>query len=207
MSDNPETASVCTRCNLAQSSQHQFCARCGTPLNQHDNFIEIWEAKLAEQPQVVPAKKFPIHLTSLIGLGTLVLICIALFIVSPGLGIGITVLALPAVVRTFIVVQKQKSAGKAVGEGKTIYLFVASLGTTYVIAFVTFLATTAVFIGLGIILLFATCLTSVANPRNPGFDPEKMLLGIGLVSLLVAAAVLWSFSFWVRDRWRRDTKI
>ena len=207
MSDKPAATSICTRCNLEQPAQHQFCARCGTPLNQTDNLMEIWEAKLAEQPQVVLAKKFPIQLTSIIGLGTLVLICIALFIASPGLGIGITLLALPALVRTFVVVQKQKSAGKSVGEGKTIYLFAASLGTTYVIAFVTILAMTGVFISLSIILLFATCIAALGNPQNPGFDPEKMMVGIGLVSFLVAVGVLWLFSFWVRDRWRRDTKV
>ncbi len=208
MTEKPVPYSVCNRCDLAQSPQHRFCARCGLELNPQGNLVELWEAKLAQDQQFKQkniSAKFPVGAMSLIGGATLIVICIVLYMVLPGIGIAVVILALPALIRTMIVVQRQKSSGKTVTEGKGLTLFLSSLVTTYLISFVTFVATAAVFLGLAIVLLFATCFSLASNQRN--FDPDQVMFGIGIVSLVVGAAVFWGFSFWVRERWRRDTKI
>lgn len=206
MTTQPSPEIVCRRCYLAQPTKHKFCARCGTALALQRESTEVIAANVAAKPPILQAGRFSNRSASLFGGVTLILICLELFAVSPGLGIAAAVLALPALIRTVLVVRLRQAKGKPINDGQKFGLFLASLGTTYIITFVTFLATAGVFIGASITLLFATCLVAVTNPRGPNPDMEKLMMIVGVICLVVAAAVLLGFSFWVRDRWRRDVQ-
>jgi hypothetical protein len=131
---------------------------------------------------------------------TLIAVCLGAATIAPGLGIGLAIAALPAVLRTTVLVRDFKAKhGQSPGMIDKTMTFMASLSLFLVIA----VASAAGF--------YATCWVGffggvvVAQPFI-GFDALGVGLTVGVILGIIAGllilVVLWRKLFWPRRRGR-----
>lgn len=125
---------------------------------------------------------------------TAVAICLAMIVALPGLGILLSILAVPPVFRTILVVQARKRRSLPTDHAKTVTMFVSS-------ALVTLITVTAV-LGTSLLTLCGACFAAMGTGVA---DDSAFWLALGL-AFLVGLAVFIGMSFWMRARWRRDTR-
>ncbi len=196
----------CPRCRNPVSAKIGQCWKCGTRLK----FVPAAKNDIAPGPKeaAVPAvlvsRSEPAINSSSFGLAgllltiTLIAVCLALFAAAPGLGIIMAVLALPAFIRTLMVVEQRKKSGKPVSTNAKVGLYLGSFGVTLVVTIVTVFASALTFC--------LSCLGGLALMTNSGQRySEGMIIFIAIgLTILVTGLLIWAFSKWIRNRWRRD---
>jgi hypothetical protein len=153
-------------------------------------------AEVVETP-VVPdwerqrrANPTQFSLESLMLVVTLVAVCLGMVMALPGLGILISIVAAPALVRTLIAGYQEKAAGGHMTLTEKVMAFVASTGVTLAVLVTGFAAFGAA--------CFGSCLVALGVQesgaiRNVNGDTVIMtLLGFSaLVGLATAVALFW----------------
>ncbi len=148
-------------------------------------------------PHSAASNRATFSISSLLLITTLIAVCMALIVAVPGLGILLSIFSLPPLVRTTILIRHRLKSGLPVETGSKVVWFLASLGTTMLITFATCC--------LSFVAFFVSCLVMI--PIAGQGSGEQILLAVASIfTLIVAGLVLWLFSFWMRARWRRDTK-
>ena len=196
--EKAERRIACPTCRATVTQDTPFCWKCGSQLKT-DGF-ESRGIELPDKPS--GSAGFNFSIASLLLLTTLIAIFLALFAAAPGLGVFLAVLSIPPFVRTLMVVNRRKAMGQQVSGGRKAGLFLGSLGVTLLITWATMFAAAIAF--------FFSCLGAFAflDPgASGGANVEAVFLWITIgFTLTFTGLVLWAFSFWIRARWRRDTK-
>jgi len=96
-----------------------------------------------------PSPPFQFGLSSLLLITTLAAVVMSVSVMVPGIGIVLAIIATPALIRTYVLVQRSREDGKLASVQEKTLLFLACLGISALIA----LATGAAF--------FVTCLVGV----------------------------------------------
>ena len=170
-----------------------YCGKCGAYLEiDPSGAIQVQPDKRADINEASVGYQFSVSTMLLVT--TLVAVCVALFAAAPGLGILLSIIAVPPFIRTLMLVRRRKVKGQEVSPAAKVGLYLGSLGVTLVITYVTLFAS---------ILTF--CLSCVGIFAVSGGSGEQGAFLIAtIMSLAVAGLILWAFSSWVRHRWRRD---
>ncbi len=202
MSDAQPDQLFCGTCLTPLKASGQVCSRCG------------WKVgALAASPALRTSPKNPFlddeksgidrGTSTSFSLGTLLLVItiigvlLGITVAVPGLGIALTLLAVPPAIRTTMVVKRRKTSGRVTSGSEKTALFLVSAFVTWVIV---------------VSLISSCCLTfcgvclggyALSNGRT---DEQLLLLFAGCAAVVVAILVLWAFSYWIRGRWWRDTK-
>lgn len=125
---------------------------------------------------------------------TLVAVCLGLFRFSPGLGVGLIVFSVPALVRTVYVGRREKRHGQRMTTGGKIGHFFLSLLIMYAVW------TAAIFAFF--IAAMGTCFAAIL--ASSASEPAAMGVGIvGLILSLVAALAVASLI--LRATWPKRT--
>jgi hypothetical protein len=119
---------------------------------------------------------------------SLLAVGVGVFRIAPGLGILLSILVLPAFVRTALVVQAKQSRG-ALSAAEKMLLFLGSFGTTIVVVVVVTISAVGTFC--------FVCLSA---------GTEAAIPAAGVMALMAAAVVMVPIGLWIRARWRRDTR-
>lgn len=193
---------VCPRCRCQLRETATQCPKCGTALRIQDGKPVIhWpESELPYKPeqaspfQPPQGKAVPGDTASTVLLIViLVSVFLSLFIAAPGLGITLSILALPALVRTMMVVEKNRQLGRPVSTLSSIGLMLGSIGVTFIVICVTVFAAALTF-----------CLSCIGVfSASTGGGPALFIPVV--FTILVTAVLVLGFSSWIRERWRRDT--
>jgi hypothetical protein len=200
--DDPLT---CSRCHNPVSPNANSCWRCGghLPMTANPKTDQTLEFSKATSPyppvHSTAANRSTFSISSMMLITTLIAACIALIVAVPGLGILLTVFSLPPLIRTVILVRRRINTGRPVDNSSKVTWFLGSLGATMLVTFVTCTFGCAAF-------LFS-CLALVPF-ASAGHDSGIIMTFIFATasSLTVAGYILWRCSFWMQDRWRRDTE-
>jgi hypothetical protein len=136
------------------------CPECGAPLGSDESTCRLCQRRREEQeeanPYISPRSLVGEHvggqfsLASLFLITTLVAVCLGLSLLSPGLGILLGIVAVPALVRTMAATVREKEAGLRITFVQKLETFVISVflmgavGIAGIIAF-CFACTTGAF--------------------------------------------------------------
>jgi hypothetical protein len=134
-------------------------------------------------------------LETLLMIVTLVAVCLGLLMAAPGLGVLVSIVAAPALVRTLIAGYQRRAVGTPLSAGEKVLAFLASTGVTFAVL----LAGLAAF-GTA---CFATCLgalglEAVGGPSGPFSGGEWVVLlmlltsaGVGIATAIWLFWILW----------------
>lgn len=127
----------CRHCGAVNARPAPKCWLCGQDPSGEP------EAVAAAPPPVHtaainPAQKYSrsFTLATIFLVMTLIAVCMGVVVMSPGLGIVLAILSLPAFVRTGLRVQRRVALGKSVTTGQKIGWFLGSLAAAVVVAVV-----------------------------------------------------------------------
>ena len=195
---------TCSLCHHPVSPNAKFCWRCGgklpsTGTQQTDRKVEFsGEHSDSTKVHSAAANQSTFRISSLLLITTLIAVCLALIVSVPGLGILLSIFSLPPLIRTTILVRRRVKSGLPVDASSKVAWYLGSLGTTLVITFATCCLSFGAF--------FVSCLVFLPLAERRGTGSEVLAIAC-TTSVIVAGLVLWLFSFWLRSRWRRDTKV
>ena len=159
-------------------------------------------AELVESPPVVPdferrrrANPTQFSLESLMLVVTLVAVCLGMIMALPGLGILISIVAAPALVRTLITGYQEKAAGGHLTLAEKVMAFVASTGVTLAVLLTGFAAFGAA--------CFGSCLVMVGMEGtgvNRGVNGDTLIMTLLWVSAFVGLATAIAMFWLLRPR-------
>jgi hypothetical protein len=137
----------------------------------------IKSPSVAETPNRM---RFQFGIASLLLITTLTAIILSIFKMAPGVGIVLSILALPALLRTIILAMQKRSRGKPMSASGKILFFFVWMGLAGV-----FLAV----IGASAVAMFLTICFSAGSKA----DPTPFLAAIGIGALLLLGLLIWAF--------------
>jgi hypothetical protein len=178
-----EFKQICPRCQQRLPTTAVRCLVCG------------WRQEVG--PVTPTAHLEQIERYSSIGLATvIILVCTVLILSAPGIGILFSVLTLPPLVRTVLVLRKRQQRALPTTRMSTLLMFIGSVG------FLTAVIATCISIAVvtGIISFFLACTFMPGNNQQVLMNSWMWLTTVGIAAFLVLAGFL------LRARWRWDTQ-
>ena len=179
---------VCDRCGNAKVSDAQVCPNCGADYVVTAQSVDDANPYAPSSAPGEAQRHIPLSVSVSLALGLLTVLAGA-FLISPGLGVGLTLLATPAYVRAVARSSQRVAAGEAVGNADRILAFVGSIG-------VVVTCTIA-----GAIAFLGTCFGALAVSANTGLELSFVLIASSLGFLLAFALVYWGY--WPTFRQKR----
>jgi hypothetical protein len=187
---NPGATSqtLCPECGAAVQPADSACWLCHRSLTVVAEVVETpvvpdWERQRRANPT-------QFSLESLMLVVTLVAVCLGMIMALPGLGILISIVAAPALVRTLIAGYQEKAAGGHLTLAEKVMAFIASTGVTLAVLVTGFAAFGAACFGS--CLVMAGVASTGANRGVNGDTLIMALLGFSaLVGLAAAIAMFW----------------
>ena len=175
----------------------RICPECGAVLPPGTE--RCWLCRSGTQPAVTesaspsaPAeRRAPIQfsLASLMLLITLWAVVLGVFSISPGVGIGLMILATPAVIRTVILASRGRTGGRPMPVGAKVWVFTGTLGLLAIIA----VAVSAAFV--------VTCFPLGLAAFGSG--SELIMLLAWVVGIAAGLLVFYGLFRWFRRLWPR----
>jgi DNA-directed RNA polymerase subunit RPC12/RpoP len=154
------------------------CWRCGSTFPRGADAISLDKEKVADTDRHT---KFQFTLTSMMLLTVMTAVLSSIFVMLPGLGIALTILSVPALVRTAYVSMYRGPRGRPLTFQEKAVVFMAWIGLGLIAALAAGVAS------------YITCLAAIFS-GSPG---EGVAVIIGTITALVTAAGLMIF-FWRR---------
>lgn len=188
---------LCPVCEADLSPIALVCLRCGHAVN--DSRLNPWEApkKLPSVPKDIAAMTSSASTMVSVALTVgLIGILAATLLASPGLGICLALLMIPAWIRTTLVVFKRSRSGLETGNLQKTTLFVGSAFVTWLVLFVALISCCLTFCA----MCWGVMITN-ADRMNDQVLLYVLWGSVGVTFILV----LLAFSPWIRNRWKRDT--
>ena len=168
----------CQECGAEWAEAQSRCWLCGGRMKSN-------ASRSVSPPATVTAiQTFSVE--SILLVVTLIAVCLGVTMQSPGIGIALSILSVPALIRAIGIRLRRKAGGKAMTAGEKILTFVTSLAVVTTMAAAGVVAFTTI--------CFPTALVAV--------DTESVVLMVAawVIGLLVALAVVF---FLGRLLWRR----
>ncbi len=184
----------CSNCGAQSEPGFAFCWLCKAKLTPQDD-----SAPPAVPPPLPPAhlspppNEYSFGLSGLMLVVTLSAVFFGLFVAAPGLAILLAIPALPALIRTALVVNRRASLGRESSASERFALFFGSFGVSVVILLVVFV------VGFG--TFCAACLAMY----SAGGEDESLIFLAAIAGLVALIPTTYGLSYWVRWRWRKDT--
>lgn len=122
-------------------------------------------------------------LTSLFLITTLVAVFLGVFLLAPGLGVLLAVIAVPALARTLLVNYRKRQWGTPLSPQQKVGAFLLSFGLMFLVGWAGMIAFCGVCLG--------AVLGSMALGGNNDFASVVALGGGGLAAFSVVALLLW----------------
>jgi hypothetical protein len=197
--------------NSPQRDDEGICAECGATLRPPaekcwlcGKALETGEGATGESPFAAERRAGrQFSLSSLMLTITLLAVVLGVARISPGIGIGLAIVATPALLRTCVAAVRRKSRGRPMTPREKLSVFAASLGVVLTIV----VAAGAAF--------YATCWAgffggaTVSSLWAEGYGPIGWGLVTGLVVGVVVAicvAILLARRLWPRKEGRKNPK-
>ena len=187
---NPAT--LCPMCGAELRQGDARCWLCGHALDRPTSIVVPPLPAGTAPPAVGRTDSFSLETLMLVV--TLIAICLGVFVQAPGLGILLCILALPAFVRTLLVVRRRGQLSRGVPLGQRIALFLGSLGFSLVVLILVVVSSVGVFCGV------CLGLATVSTPDGTSIS-VALVAGVGAMIVVFALCVAW-----MRRRWVRDTE-
>ncbi len=185
--------SRCPECGADVGPQDAACWLCRRPLASGDIITaEVFEPAA---PPIVPAwvaaqrtaNPAQFSLESLMLVITLVAVCLGMLVAAPGLGVLVSVVAAPALIRTLIAGYRERAAGGKLTLGEKLIAFLASTGITIAVLSAGATAFAAA--------CFASCMVVLGVSSGGGGGPQESLIyaAFGFSTLVALAVTIWLF--------------
>jgi hypothetical protein len=135
----------------------------------------------------VPAAAQQFSIATILLVTTLIAVCLGVFRISPGFGLAVIVMAVPALIRTVVIGAQNKRVGQRLSIGDKLRVFAASLGIMVLVGVAGVVAFQ--------IACWGTCgLIAAVDP--PSGDAEILLwtsVGVGsAAALAVGGWIMWA---------------
>jgi hypothetical protein len=192
MSDSTASPpALCPECGASVKASDDACWLCKRPLAVAAELVGL------PVPAVVPdwvqrqrqANPAQFSLESLMLVITLIAVCLGMIAAVPGLGVLVSIVAAPALIRTLIAGYYEKAAGGKLTLGEKVMAFVASTGVTLAV-----LATGASAFATA---CFGTCLVFIGlesgNLLRGRSEETVMFAFLGISALVGLATAGWMF--------------
>lgn len=196
---NTQRRKICPACGANCDASLESCWLCFTAFPAVAS--EAVEAGRADDRQpaasVSPARRNPSSgsygIMSLLMVITLIAVCFGAFTVAPGLGILVSILATPALIRTVFVSLVKQDAGVEVSPADKVLMFAASVGALITAMIVA----VAVFFGTCVAACFGAVALDSAGISGDAAGVLFMVLLVGggilgIVMGIVTLRRLWS---------------
>ncbi len=191
MPDDATPVVYCPDCGAAVAPQGRACWLCGAAIAPHSAVID---AELLGPPPPPEPLRITFSISGLLTVTTLAALCLGVGLNWPGLGIGLAIVILPAMVRTWVI-----TAGAGSIQPKPEEWFAAlmsSLAVSFVTMVTVSMAATAAFFG----SCFAAAAGSEVLGVARGWDVIPVALwGGGLGGLVAGIGML----LLLRPLWKR----
>ena len=148
------------------------------------------------------SSSFHFSIGGLLLVTTWVSACLGMIVALPGLGLIFSLISLPPLIRTILVVHKKKTI-QSVPRWTLVGMYLDSLIVTIIIVVVTLACVGGVFFG---VCIAETTVRSAITGRGTLPGPLVVFVSGGL-AFLAGCMIVWIFANWVRQRWVRDTTI
>ncbi len=187
----------CPDCGADVRPQDERCWLCQRPLS--GGGVVMAEVVERAAPPIVPqwvearrANPAQFSLETLMLIVTLVAVCLGMLAAAPGLGVLVSVVAAPALIRTLIAGYQEKAVGTKLTLGEKVITFLASTGVTIAVLSAGGTAFLAA--------CFASCLvvlgvSNVGQGPGGGIIDDGVLIysALGFSSLVGLATTIWLF--------------
>lgn len=201
MNNGPDSwERLCTKCGASNLTAANTCWLCLQPLAPAPAMPES-ESASSERPREPAPGRWTFSLESVFLVITLIAVCLGALSQYPSLGIPMAIFALPALVRTTLVVQRRQGS-RAVPAGTKISLFLGSFVVTAIICIVVCVTAVATFCGVACSIL---AVSGEGSFRDEASSSRAVALG-GLAALVACIGLLILLVRWTRTRWRRDIR-
>lgn len=191
MPDGAPPVAQCPDCGAVVEPASQRCWLCGAAIGPRDVSIE---AEVLSAPPPPEQLRLTFSMSGLFTVMTLAALCLGVGLIWPGLGVGLTIVIVPALVRTWVIT----SAAGARGTGPQ-ERFAALMGSL-AISFVTFVTVSTA----AAVAFFGSCFVAAIGAEalgvGRGLEAIPYGLGVGgLGGLAVGIGVLLLF----RPLWKQ----
>lgn len=177
MPDDALPVAHCRDCGAAVAPQARACWLCGAAIEPHDAAID---AKLLGLPPPPGPLRMTFSISGLLTVTTLAALCLGVGLIWPGLGIGLVIVILPALVRTWLITARAGSV--QVKPVERFAAFVGSLAVSLITMTTVSVAAAAAFMGSCIVAAAGSEALRVAR----GYDVWPIAVGAGALGGLVA---------------------
>jgi len=137
---------ACPQCSAPLPTKARYCWLCGVPQGPSQATVPVEAAAVVE-----PRAAYQFGISTMLLMMTMLAVLMGVFALSPGVGLAITFLATPPLIRTCIVAAKRKTRGQRMSPLAKLGIFGSTLGIVIVVV--------AASIG----AFFAVCLTFFAT--------------------------------------------
>jgi hypothetical protein len=186
---NPPDKSVyriCRKCGATIGEDDRFCWLCGANLDAPDARLSV------PTPRVSTENERTFALSTLLLIVTGICVCLGLCVAAPGVGILVSVVIAPALLRTWATSHRQHVAGLPVTVGEGALAFFGSVAVVLLAVLAAFAA------------FFVTCLVSLplgAAAASANWEESTLVAIVGLSSLAAIFAFVWLMRiFWPKRR-------
>lgn len=194
----PRPTDCCPHCGAVRKPDRAICWLCCAALPRPGTGGAVFEdVAAAWQPPRLepPAGPFQYGLSSLFLITTLGAILCSIFVMAPGLGIAVAILATPALIWTIVAAERRGRHGEPMSAGRKT--------ATFVLVLLSIFGGIVLVIGAFLMAMFATCMMADGS-HLAGPDAAlglSLVLG-GIAALFVGIGYIWV----IRHRMRRKTR-
>jgi hypothetical protein len=191
MSHTPPPVAQCPDCGATVEATAHSCWLCGAAISARDVSMEAEVLSLPPPPEQL---RMTFTISGMLTVTTLAALCLGVGLIWPGLGIALTIVIVPALVRTWVITS---AAGARYGKPEERFAaLMGSLAVSFVTVITVCTAAAAAFAGSCV----AAAVGSEALGVARGWDVIPVALGIGALGGLAASI---GVVLLIRPLWRR----
>ena len=123
---------ACPQCSAPLPTKARFCWLCGVSLRP-TAAVPVRQVRVEPPPIIEPRAAYQFGISTLLLAMTLLAVLLGVFAMSPGVGLAITFLATPPLIRTCIVATKRKTRGQRMSPLAKLGVFGSTLGIVIVV--------------------------------------------------------------------------
>jgi hypothetical protein len=126
----PADYRVCTDCGATLPAEANYCWLCGRALQPAATAAPAASPFAGPQPPAAYERRasFQLGTSSLVLVVTLAAVLIGVYLMAPGLGIGLAVLVIPAFLRMYLTAAHKKAQGQPMSPSEKLGLLASTVG-------------------------------------------------------------------------------
>jgi hypothetical protein len=191
----------CPECGAAIAATDAACWLCHRPLVVSAEVVgdAVPPIVVRTPPRKAGSQPFQFSIETLLLVTTLVAVCLGVSLTAPGLGIPLSIIAVPALVRTLIAGHYERSAGGKLSLGEKVLTFLASTGIMVAVA----AAGGAAFFGTCTAALFGGLAINEVTKVDPFFGSADVWIGLLILLSSIVGLATAGWIFWLTRPRRR----